>query len=474
MGIRLPGLMHDEQPMDDSRDHEQLRRARAASLWHVIVSAFARMLSRISRISGFGAGETAPGRIAHRLAPSLGSALARRLPLGAVIVSGTNGKTTTASMIEAIARRSGVSVVSSRSGANMASGVVSSLLQARGAQLGVFEVDEGALPAVVAMVRPRALVLTNIFRDQLDRFGEPEKVAELFRQSIARLDADAIVVANGDDPALTVLGHRGKTTYYGAEVPAGVVPRIGGEPEVCPVCGAALRAVNRTLAHLGAFSCPACGWRTPERMVVVRVGERTGLGPLTVHVGEKEIGLPLGGLYNAYNAAAALAASEALGFSQPTTHDALTSFRPRFGRQERFELDGATVLLMLAKNPAGTNAILEDLGPDASAVVVALNDRAADGRDVSWIWDADYELLAPLGVPIFAAGTRAEELAVRLAYAGCEPEAVHAEPAGAVRAAGRRAPAGTVAVLATYTAMLDLRRSLTGTRAASVLDRRGG
>jgi UDP-N-acetylmuramoyl-L-alanyl-D-glutamate--2,6-diaminopimelate ligase len=178
----------------------------------------------------------------------------------------------------------------------------------------------------------------------------------------------------------------------------------------------------------------------------------------------------LGGLYNAYNAAAAITTADVLGIARSSSLSALTSFRPRFGRQERMLVDGVEALIVLAKNPAGANAILAELGPgDFGAIVVALNDLAADGRDVSWIYDVDYELLRGVGAPTIAAGRRARDIAIRLRYAGATPLGAYRDPARAVRAAVALGHGG-VLVLATYTAMLELRRSFTGGRGASVAD----
>jgi UDP-N-acetylmuramyl tripeptide synthase len=424
----------------------------------------------MSRLLRLGAGETIAGRVTRRLAPSLPESLASGLADGVIVVSGTNGKTTTSAMIEAIARAHGIACVTNRSGSNMPAGIAGALLFSGGARLGVFEVDEMALPAVIRMLQPRVVVLTNVFRDQLDRFGEPETVAGLFATASALLGARARIVLNGDDPNLAGVPWPREATFYGVRLPSGDDPHGGGEPELCPACGGALVAETRTFAHLGVFRCSRCEWRSPPPDLVGRIVERDGLASIGLEVGGTTFTVAAGGAYNAYNAVAAIAAADALGFDRDKTIGALSRFRPRFGRLERMRVGDCSVLLALAKNPAGANAILSELGSGGSgAIVIAVNDLAADGRDVSWIWDVEFELLAGLSVPVIAAGTRADEVALRLRYAGIPVALSESSPAAAVKAAARLAGGSDVSMLATYTAMLDLRRSVLG-RTKAVVD----
>jgi UDP-N-acetylmuramyl tripeptide synthase len=441
------------------------------------VIAAARLAGRISRVMGTGGGTSAPGILIERLAPGFVERRSAELPSGAVVVSGTNGKTTTTAMVAAILEAEGERVVTNASGANLFRGVAATLASARSeATVGVFEVDEGALGRVVGMVRPQVLVLTNVFRDQLDRFGEPEVVAGLLRDAAGRLPPGARVVANADDPLLwDALGRSGaeRIGFGVAASPEGERSTTGGDPEICPRCGDSLRYERRTFAHLGRARCEGCRWSSGRATLLADVTGPVRLGFMPLDVAGERFVLPLGGLHNAYNAAAAVAAAKALGVPPARAVVALEGFRPRFGRAEELHVGERTLWVVLMKNPAGADAIIRQVAaePALGGVIVAVSDLAADGRDISWIWDAEFEWLAGLGVPVVAAGRRAPDVAVRLQYAGIDPAAVCTDPSEALDAAALAGPADRpIAVLATYTAMLDLRRSVLGSRAASVAD----
>ena len=398
------------------------------------------------------------------------------------MVSGTNGKTTTASMLRAILARHGLIVTGNDTGANLRSGVASALLWSRhDAEIGVFEVDEAALPEMVNELRPRVLVLTNVFRDQLDRFGEPEHVADLLARAARGLPADAVVVANADDQGLwrsvEDLQPLGFGVAPAASDPAPGRDHVGveGEPEACWSCGAPLAFDHRTFAHLGAARCERCGWAWAPPPFHGRV-VGGGLEWTTFEIADASVTVGVGGIHNVYNAAAALAAASTLGIAPAESSLALEGFHPRFGRNELLDLDGHRVFLALTKNPAGASVAIDQVvsDPRVGAVVVSVSDLTADGRDVSWIWDADFERLVERRLPVVASGRRAADVAVRLKYAGALEEPVEPDPLAAVRAAQAACPPGRlVAVLATYTAMLDVRRVGAGRRADRLVDARG-
>jgi UDP-N-acetylmuramyl tripeptide synthase len=393
---------------------------------------------------------------------------------GAIVVSGTNGKTTTAAMIVAMLEASGARVVANASGANMTGGVVGAFIDpsARDATAAVLEVDEGSLPSLTRRLRPKLLVLTNVFRDQLDRFGEPERVTALLREAAEALPAGARVVANADDPLLWHALRWTDPTGFGISLvgTGGDANPADAEPAVCPACGGQLAYARRTIAHLGRARCEACEWTSPRPAARGTVVAQAGVRGIVLESNGELLTLPLGGLHNAYNAMAALAAAEALGIHRPVALAALERFTPQFGRAEEFQLDGRRLWLTLMKNPAGAAATVRAVASDVDvgAAVICVNDRHADGRDVSWIWDADFERLAATGMPLVASGRRAEEVALRLKYAGAwaPPEP---DPLDAIARAVSQCERGrVVAVLATYTAMLDVRRGLLGGRAARV------
>ncbi len=457
------------------------------------------MVARLIRLLRVGAGTSLPGRLVDRIRPGLIGRRAAVLPGGVVLVSGTNGKTTTAAMLRSILRAAGHDVLANDSGANMAGGIASAFVLApRRAAAAVLEVDEAAMPDLTRRLRPRLMVLTNVFRDQLDRFGEPERVVELLRAAASDLPRGAGLVVNADDPLLweatrelDPIGFGVRTGATGsdidadmdAEMDAEAEPDVDvdvgssasdGEPVICPACSGPVRNADRTIGHLGPSSCADCGWHSAEPEVVGTVLGESGVRGMVLEEEDWILTLPLGGVHNAYNAMAALAAAEALGVRHADALQALARFRPRFGRAEEFDHDGRRLWLALIKNPAGTGAISRAVAadPTVGAVVISVNDLDADGRDVSWIWDAEFEGLVEAGIPVVAAGRRAEEVALRLKYAGQEgvPVVAH-EPIDAIEAAGARCePGQMIAVLATYTAMLETRRQLLGSRVARVLD----
>jgi UDP-N-acetylmuramyl tripeptide synthase len=443
--------------------------------YHACVALAGRSAGALSRFAHLGAGSSLPGRLVQALDPRFLGRWARTLPDGSVVVSGTNGKTTTASMLQSILRAEGVSFVANRSGANLRGGVVSAFLRAEPKpRMGVFEVDEAAAPSVVADLRPRLLVLTNVFRDQLDRFGEPERVAAILRRAAEALPEGSIVIANADDPVLSAALEGLGTVGFSVLGEWGAVEsESDAEPEACFRCGGKLRFERRTMANLGSARCDRCGWESRPGRYAATLVLRGGLEGSVVEICDELLTLPLGGIHNVYNAAAAMAAACELGISPSRAIAGLEAFQPRFGRAEYVMFEGTHMWLALVKNPAGAGVIIREVCEDdrVGAVVVAISDRDADGRDVSWIWDVDFERFSSLEVPVVAAGTRAADAAVRLKYAGRLPVAIQTAPLAAVRAAiDRCRPDGLVAVLATYTAMLGLREVLTGDRSARVED----
>ena len=441
-----------------------------------LAAGLARGVATMARTVGAGGGSSLPGVVAEKISPGFIGRRAAQLPGGVVVVSGTNGKTTTASMIRTILRATGDPTVGNETGANLRQGVAAALLRIPPrARTAVFEVDEAALPAVVDELKPRLLVLTNVFRDQLDRYGEAERVVALLGDAARRLPTDAVVVANADDGTLFTAVESRAPVGFGVALPdppdAGGEGSISVEAEVCPRCGTRLRYTRRTISHLGTARCPAGDWASTPPTFLADVVARDGLRSVTVDMERTRFTVPTGGLHNAYNAAAAVAATSVLGVPVPVAADALRSFRARFGRIEELTVDGRGLWLTLMKNPAAADVLITELAadPGVGAVVVVLNDAAADGRDVSWIWDVDFERMAG-GVPMIASGHRADDMAVRLKYAEVTTLPGHPEPRRAIATAfGACAHDRTPVVLATYTAMLDVRAAVTG-RAARLTD----
>jgi lipid II isoglutaminyl synthase (glutamine-hydrolysing) len=431
--------------------------------------ALARAAGRLSRLAGRGGGTTLPGKILATLDPEALGTLARRLPLGSALLSATNGKTTTSAIVaEILGPR--VRLAHNRAGANLVSGVASALLAARDAELGVFEVDEGAFPDVARRVRPHAVCLGNLFRDQLDRYGELELVAERWRTAVAELDPAASAVVNADDPLLADIARgRARVLRFGLDDPSAARDRLphAADSKYCRACGAPYVYRAAYVGHLGDYRCPRCDEQRPPLDVAARSIELSGLESVAFDLvapqGTRRVSVALPGLYNVYNAVAAASFALVLGASLDEIEAGLSRFRAAFGRFERIPAGDKSVLLLLIKNPAGANEVvrtLVDAGKPAQ-VLVALNDEIADGRDVSWIWDVDFEPLMEGLAEVIVSGSRAEELALRFRYGGVAPDRINVvkELGRALTRGIDRTPAGgELVVLPTYTAMLALRR----------------
>ncbi len=440
--------------------------------------AAARLIGAASRASGRGGGTTLPGRVLLRLEPDAIERLGAELTRGATIVSATNGKTTTAAMIAAALAADGRAPVHNRAGSNMTWGVATALLEQRGEE-GLFEVDEAWLAKVAQQLDPVLIVLGNLFRDQLDRYGELETLAESWAETVAARAGRTRFALNADDPTIADLGReqsgapREGVVYFGIEDASQALPELqhAFDATHCRRCGHAYAYERAFVGHLGHYSCPGCDAQRPVPTVAATAIELRGMEGSRVTMrtpaGETSLDLPLPGLYNVYNALAAVAAALELGVAAERIGPALSEMRAAFGRVETIEIAERRLSILLVKNPAGANEVLRTLcleaGEEGLDLWIALNDRIADGRDVSWIWDADFELLTGTVRRVVCAGTRAPEMALRLKYAGVPLERIEVE-AGVERSLDRalEESRGRVFALPTYTALLELRKLLAG------------
>ena len=436
----------------------------------------ARAAGRLSRRLGRGGGTSLPGKLLLRMRPEALAELGAELPRGVTLVSATNGKTTTARLLSGCARRAGWNAVTNPSGANLLSGIATALLDARGRgpapDAALFEVDEAALTEVARQLPPRVLLLMNLFRDQLDRYGELEHLADLWARMVAGLPAGYTPVLNADDPAVAALGEgRAGVVTFGIDDPSvglGSLPHAADSTR-CRACSHPLTYDLVTLGHLGHWRCEGCGAARPRPDVRATRVELLGTRGIRVAIetpaGPVEADLPLPGLHNAYNATAATAAAIAMGIAPADIATALAESPAAFGRGERVQLDGRELVLLLAKNPTGANETVRTvlLDPARPHLLIALNDRTADGHDVSWIWDVDFEPLLELAASLTLTGDRAYDLALRMRYAGVTPERMTVLPDAEVALdhAVAGVPRGEpLYVLPTYTAMLGLRETL--------------
>jgi UDP-N-acetylmuramyl tripeptide synthase len=436
----------------------------------------AKAVGNLSRRSGRGGGTTLPGRMLVRMAPDAIERLAAGLEHGSIVVSSTNGKTTTAGMIAAILQAAGRHPVHNRAGSNMHWGVATALLEQDGDE-GLFELDEAWLPRVAPSLRPRLLVLGNLFRDQLDRYGELERLADEWAELVSSMEGTCEFALNADDPLIADLGRdnglrrRPGVTYFGIEDTSQALPELqhAHDAKHCRRCGTPYRYERAFVGHLGHYLCPNCHADRPAPDIAATEIKLHGISGSSVRIttpeGDLQVELPLPGLYNVYNAMGAVAAGLRSGVTLDQVREGLESMRAVFGRVETIEVSGKPVSILLIKNPAGANEVLRTLTLESSNggidLWLALNDRIADGRDVSWIWDADFELLAGDVRRVICAGTRAPEMALRLKYAGWPEDSIEVIDSieGSLDQAVSAAPDRLFA-LPTYTALLELRKLL--------------
>ncbi|HSS60470.1 MAG TPA: Mur ligase family protein [Candidatus Limnocylindrales bacterium] len=427
----------------------------------------------LSRVTGRGGGTTLPGDVARAIDPRILSELTNDLSQGSIVITGTNGKTTTARLISWLLEGAGHRVVSNRAGANLIYGATAAALnkaQLDGtlkADWGVFEIDEASLPKAVEEIRPRATLVLNLFRDQLDRYGELETIAKKIEKALSTLQDTERAVLNADDPRVAEigLGLPRKPVWYGLDdqrVASKTLPHAA-DARTCPRCGASLIFDAVYVGHDGVYRCPNKDFARPEPEITATDIELKGFDSLAATIAGTRVAMPLGGLYNTYNVLAAFAVACSIGLDATYVADRLKTFKAAFGRQERIEFRGRHLILVLSKNPAGFNETVRTAVEQAKGenFVIGLNDRKADGTDVSWIWDVDFEQLKNHAKTVIPAGTRAYDLALRLKYAGVEGDDPQTDPGKALDALIKNTSEGDTAyLLCTYTAMLDLRAEL--------------
>jgi lipid II isoglutaminyl synthase (glutamine-hydrolysing) len=433
-----------------------------------VAIALARAAGQASRLLRRGGGTTLPGVVARFVDPGVTRQLGAQLEHGSVLVSGTNGKTTTTRLVSAVLGGGGRRLIHNRAGANLMSGITTALLQGSG-DTGLFEVDEANLPAAIAELRPKLVLCLNLFRDQLDRYGELNTLGSKWAGALAGLSPDATVLLNADDPLVASLG-RGlpcRVAYFGLDSPNQQIPTMqhAADSIYCPTCGGLLTFGAIYYGHLGHYTCRDCSFGRPNPAFVATDVCLALDAPTSFRLGDLRLKTALPGLYNVYNVLAAAAAGVVLGVTPQLISQAVGTFAGAFGRTETVEIDGKRLRLLLAKNPVSFNELIRTLRLDPTPLhlYLALNDRIADGEDVSWIWDVDLGQLAGRCASVLVGGTRAEDMAVRLKYAGFPAAAIQLAPdhATAVRQLLAGTPAGATAyVIPTYTAMLDLRRIL--------------
>lgn len=461
-------------------------RAAAKASWTFRASLailVAKVAAFTTRLIGAGAGTSLPGCLALRIEPRLVSIIVSRNRLFTILVTGSNGKTTTSRMIAGVLRQAGKRIVWNKSGANLSSGVATTLIRASrlsgliDADFAVLETDEAHMRMVLPAAKPRVVVVTNCFRDQLDRYGEVDTTRRMISEALDCLSPESTLVLNADDPLVASLGQGRpcRTQFFGVDEDLSWGDAKEGGPSDarnCLRCGASFRYSSRTYGHLGKYGCSHCGYARPTPAFSARkVGRRPAGLSFTLHFpgrsGRSEVAITSGlpGLFNAYNCLAAAACCLSMGVSVASVRKGIARMTSAFGRMETVRVEDRDVLIALVKNPVGLSEVARTLCIDGAnrTFILCLNDRFADGRDISWIWDADLEQLA--GGPgrvnrVIVSGLRAWDMALRLKYAGVEKHKIVVEPdlrraldCGLSMAPAREA----LYILPTYTALLEMR-----------------
>ena len=433
-------------------------------------SSIARLIGKSSRwiLTNFtNGGSSLPGKLAQTIDPNILSDLAKNYQV--VIITGTNGKTlTTALTVQALKEKFN-HIVTNPTGSNMAQGIVSTFLAApaipKGEQgIAVLEVDEGSLKHVVKHLNPIAFLHTNVFRDQMDRYGEIYSIYELMTNAAKEVPT-ATVIANGDSPLFNSTELPNPRQYFGFnhEADHDVEPHYNTDGVLCPHCHHILKYHSLTYANLGKYYCGHCDFKRPELTYQVTEVEELALTHSSFRIDGHHFEIPVAGLYNVYNALAAYSVASFFDVEPAKIRESFMKAERVFGRQEMINIEGKKVLLNLVKNPVGLNQVLALIGLDQNpfTLISILNNNYADGTDVSWIWDGHYEQIVDFPIEkVVTSGMKADEMTKRLTVAGIQPELINqVENNEQIIEAIKAAPTEYVHILATYTAMLDLREA---------------
>ena len=429
----------------------------------------AKTVTSIVRSLRLGAASVLPGEISRRLHPRLLPLLFDQVSKGVILVVGTNGKTTTSLLLKQILDDSGFKVIHNSSGANLINGLITALLGSTSltgnltADYAILEVDENILPLVLKDCLPKYILALNLFRDQLDRYGEVDTIAQRWQKAIAPLAKDTTIVLNADDPTLSYLGQQlqQKVVYFGLNEPELYLEEIPHAVDsiYCPNCGHLLNYQGVYLSHLGDYQCPNCNFTKSKTAV-----------------NSQEWPQILIGVYNKYNTLAAGLLAQQIGIDIETIFNTIKNFKAAFGRAEELDINGKHVRILLSKNPVGMNETIRAVNNikktgTASVALLVLNDRIPDGTDVSWIWDVDTEELVKLGGKLIVSGDRVYDMALRLKYSYPEIAEdktnfdliIKEDLSQAINTALEQTPNNeTLHIIPTYSAMLEVREILIG------------
>jgi len=426
--------------------------------------SIAKSITFLVRSLRIGSASVLPGAIARRISPQVLRLLSQQVQKGIILIAGTNGKTTTSLLLTSILERQGYRVAHNSTGANLENGLVTALLDRTNfwgslkVDYAILEVDENIVPKVLQPLQPRIIICLNLFRDQLDRYGEVDAISKRWTKAIATLPPETVIIPNADDPTLSFLGQQlpQQVLFFGLDEPEHYLEAIPHAVDsiYCPQCGHSLDYQGVYLSHLGDFTCPQCGFTKSQPTLASR-----------------EWAQILVGLYNKYNTLAAATAATALGVEEKTIRETVNNFQAAFGRAEELTVDGKHVRILLSKNPVGTNETIRVVTQSKDhTTLMVLNDRTPDGTDVSWIWDVDTEKLVERGGTLIVSGDRLYDMALRLRYSEKSPQSqinliVESDLREAIAIALKHTPVDeTLHILPTYSAMLEVREILTGSK----------
>lgn len=414
----------------------------------------------------FKGGSSLPGKLALSIDPHILDYLAKDYQV--VVVTGTNGKTLTTALTVNILRQEFDNVLTNPTGANMVQGIVSTFLSAKktsGKKFAVLEIDEASLSKVTEYIKPELFVFTNIFRDQMDRYGEIYTTYKLIVDGAAK-SPNATILTNGDSPIFNSIDTVNPRKYYGFdhEEDHEQMAHYNTDGVLCPKCQHILHYKMITYANLGKYYCPNCDFHRPE--LDYKLTELKNMTNTSAEfiIDGNEYKLEVGGMYNIYNALAATAVAEYYTVSPEKIRAGLGYDEKVFGRQEVIEIDGKQCTLVLVKNPVGLNQVIDMIGlsPYQFSLVCLLNANYADGIDVSWIWDGNHESFAEMDIPqVIAGGDRHKDMALRLKVAGIDENKItETQNLDEVIDNIKDLPTEHIYILATYTAVLQLRKKL--------------
>lgn len=421
---------------------------------NTLLILFGKIFSFLSKKLNLGHGSTWPGHIALKLNKNFVKNYFLNNKTKIIIISGTNGKTTTAKLIETILKENNKKIFLNSSGANLLSGIASSIILSSSLfkkeyyDFAVFEVDENSLPEVNKTLNPDYIIAINLFRDQLDRYGEVDAITQKWKDSFKNLSEKSVLILNADDPQIAYLGKdlKNKSLYFGLDEKNNNKISHGADSTYCPKCFNTLTYNSVYFSHLGNWECQNCGLQKPK----------TTISSLPYY--------PLAGEYNKYNFLAGVLLAKQENIKDEVIQKALKKFQPAFGRQEELELNGIKIKIFLSKNPTSFNESLSTINSlKANNILIVLNDRIPDGLDVSWIWDTHIEELLQNINNITVSGDRCYDLALRLKYAGSSEFKIESNLKNAINIALEKTNKNqTLYILPTYSAMLEVRKIIIG------------